>query len=281
MLAFSFVKYEGLGNDFIVVRTDEWSEKLVSRAINGFIEHASRLCDRRRGIGADGILLIGKPINTKSIGSMIVINADGSRPEMCGNGLRCAVHELLGDRPALRAGAYIDTDRGPLFCQARLELGETAEIQIDMGPAEFLGEIQPSAAPTRTFVNMSMGNPHAVHLVHHEDPEALARTLGPKIETDAAYPNRTNVEFARLEADQSLLLWVWERGCGITDACGTGACATAAVAVRQGWREAGHPLRVILPGGSLTVTVPADPQLGIEMVGPSTRVFFGRAVLQV
>jgi diaminopimelate epimerase len=124
-----------------------------------------------------------------------------------------------------------------------------------------------------------MGNPHAVTFVD-EPPEALARRLGPGVELDGAYaPEKTNVEFARVHRDPTgaieIELWVWERGVGITQACGTGACATACVAVWTGQRPADTPLVVQLPGGRLYITVPSDRNAGVLMRGPARAVFDG------
>jgi diaminopimelate epimerase len=122
-----------------------------------------------------------------------------------------------------------------------------------------------------------MGNPHAVAFVgDDEDPEDLARRLGPAVELDQSYaPHRTNVEFARVSSASSIELWVWERGVGITEACGTGACATVAAAVDRGLVPAATAVEVRLPGGSLTITVPGDRKRGVIMRGPCRQVFSG------
>jgi diaminopimelate epimerase len=184
---------------------------------------------------------------------------------------------------AERAGARtldIDTDAGVRACRI-FERGESSvEVSVDMGPARRLGVRRPVAAQSdrpRDFVGISMGNPHAVCFVGpSEDPESLARTLGPAIELDPVYaPDKTNVELARMEADGSILLWVWERGVGITAACGTGACATAAAAVDLGLLAPDRPIAVRLPGGVLTITVPAATSEQIVMSGPARQVFSG------
>ncbi|MCA9698201.1 MAG: diaminopimelate epimerase, partial [Myxococcales bacterium] len=186
----------------------------------------------------------------------------------CGNGLRCVAAQVaaaLGSREVL-----IATDAGLRSCEiieADHERGHY-QVRIAMGPARLLGEREPAAGAGRRFLGVSMGNPHAVCFVAaHEDPEALARGLGPGIEVDPAYqPARTNVEFARVEGNE-LLLWVWERGVGITAACGTGACATAAAAVRSGLLPADTDIVVHLPGGPLTIRVPSDPSGQVMMTG--------------
>ena len=269
--ALPFLKVEGLGNDFLLIDLrpsdrvaaaayhEPWLAELQARA--------PALCDRRTGVGADGLLLVTPPLHPDAAGTMLVINHDGSRPEMCGNGLRCVARYLARDLPAPTAPFLVDTDAGPRRCQVHGE-----QVEVDMGPALALG------APTvagRHFAAYSLGNPHAVAFVGaDEDPEQLARTLGPLVERDPQFPARTNVEFARREPDGSLTLWVWERGCGITAACGTGACATLAAAVAHGLAPADQPVRVQLPGGPLTIRLTADR---VWMTGPARFVFAGQA----
>jgi diaminopimelate epimerase len=276
----SFRKVEGLGNDFVLLDRRDRSPAELEAELAWIRELAPRLCDRRTGVGGDGILVVG-PGQTGSLASMIVVNFDGSRPEMCGNGLRCVaafVAEQHGGLDRLR----LDTDAGPRACQitGRGSGGETS-VSVAMGSAARLGTRTPAAGGGREFVSVSMGNPHAICFVGAGDePEALARELGPAIELDGTYaPAKTNVEFARVEADGSILLWVWERGVGITSACGTGACATAVAAVDLGLVEADTPIRVRLPGGALEITVPGDADAEVVMTGPARQVFSGELEL--
>lgn len=254
-----FLKVEGLGNDFLLIDLRPADSTIDIAALQA---RAPALCDRRTGVGADGLLLVLGPQRPDSAGTMLVINHDGSRPEMCGNGLRCvALHLTSGPDPL-----QVDTDAGPRLCHVR----PNGEVEVDMGPAEALGD---RLVAGRRFAIFSLGNPHAVAFVGpDEDPEQLARTLGPIVETDPQFPARTNVEFARREADGSLTLWVWERGCGITAACGTGACATLAAAVASGIADSDLPVRVQLPGGSLTVRLAHGH---VHMTGPARIVFRG------
>ncbi|MCA9662357.1 MAG: diaminopimelate epimerase [Myxococcales bacterium] len=272
-----FHKVEGLGNDFLLVdwrRRDDWRA-----ALEQIQRRAPALCDRRRGVGGDGLLLVTPTTTDGCDAAMIVVNHDGSIPEMCGNGLRCVAFYLhaaaaVGDTMVLETGA------GPLPCAVMDAAPRHGQVRIEMGPARDLGERTPDAGDGRGFRAISTGNPHAIAFVGaDEDPEALARTHGPAIERDPLFPHRTNVEFARVEADGAITLWVWERGCGITEACGTGACATAAAAVGAGLARAGEPLRVQLPGGWLTIEVPEDPQASVVMTGPARLVFRGSVAL--
>lgn len=263
--ALPFLKVEGLGNDFLLIdllrpaaATPE--PQALTRWIAELQHRAPALCDRRTGVGGDGLLLVTPPCSPGSAGTMVVINHDGSRPEMCGNGLRCVARYLARD-----TAIQVDTDAGPRLCRV-----DGDQVEVDMGPARSLGHRDVAG---RRFATYSLGNPHAVAFVAtHEDPEQLARTLGPLVERDPQFPARTNVEFARREPDGSLTLWVWERGCGITAACGTGACATLAAAVAEGLAPADLPVRVQLPGGPLTIRCAADR---VWMTGPARVVFRG------
>lgn len=265
--AFAFVKAEGLGNDFLIVDAREVD---LGERVAALQPHAVAVCDRRTGVGGDGLLIVGRPTLPGSVATMRVLNADGSRPQMCGNGLRCVALWLAeGGAP----GTFVvDTDAGPRRCT--VTVGEAAEVDVDMGPAHHGPAVELAAADGRALAQVSMGNPHAIAFVDG-DPEALARRLGPGLERDAAFPEGTNVEFATIEAG-AVTLWVWERGCGITAACGTGACATVAAAVAQGRLAAERPTRVRLPGGELWITVPADPRQGVRMRGPARLVFRGQ-----
>lgn len=257
----SFEKYEGLGNDFLIVR---------ERVAPGVAE---RLCDRHRGVGADGVLFVGVEADRPF---MRVRNADGSTPEMCGNGARCVAlylraHGLVGDAFAL------DTDAGPhavrILPGDRVEVGMRpaslvpAEIPLVAG-APWIDEPIEVAGHALRVTAVSMGNPHAVTF------DAVARELvGPALERDPRFPERVNVGFA-VRTGAGLDLAVWERGVGWTEACGTGACAAAVAAVETGRAARGEPLAVRLPGGELVIRVDA-PGAPVLMTGPARRVFAG------
>ena len=274
-MAIAFHKVEGLGNDFVLLdRLDRDADALAS-TLAWAREQAPRVCARRTGIGADGILIVG-PGRDAAAASMIVVNFDGSRPEMCGNGLRCVAAFVAARRGVEQLD--IDTDAGLRSCRIVGDGPDRARIvTVEMGAAVRLGRRRPAAGAGREFVGVSMGNPHAVCFVDgDDDPEQLARRHGAAIELDGDYaPAKTNVEFARRESDGSITLWVWERGVGITAACGTGACATAVAAVDLGLVAADTPIRVRLPGGTLDITVPRDAQKTVLMSGPAREVFSG------
>jgi diaminopimelate epimerase len=261
----SFSKYEGLGNDFIVVEQELATELAVA------------LCDRHRGIGGDGVLVVGEQAGRPS---MRVINADGSVPEMCGNGIRCvAVHlarkGVIGD-----AAVEIETGAGPHL--VRVLEGGVVEVMMrhaSLDGAELgLASSRPLVdAPievgdtTVCLTAVSMGNPHAVTF---DDVGEARLALGPKIERHAMFARGANAGFARITAPRSIDLRVFERGAGWTEACGTGACAAAVAAVETGRAPRYQAISVKLPGGLLSITVGA-PGERVKMTGPARHVFDG------
>lgn len=277
MLALELTKVEGLGNDFLLLDRRGASVAAIEAELTTLATLAPTLCHRRTGVGGDGILVLGPAQVAGHDASMWVVNADGSRPEMCGNGLRCLALVAAG---AGRHVITIDTDAGPRRCEVIAAHAEAGDVEVDMGPGRSLGARSPAEGEGRTFDAVSMGNPHAVAFVGpDEDPEALARRIGPGVERARAFPEGTNVELARVRPDGSVLLWVWERGCGITEACGTGACAAVVAGVRRGLLPAEVPVKVELPGGALEICVPADEAAGVHMRGPARVVFRGRVGL--
>jgi diaminopimelate epimerase len=278
MLAFS--KYEGTGNDFIVVELEAQAQ--LPRAL------VARICERHFGIGADGVLLVLPPRATdaaRTAARMRVMNADGSVPEMCGNGLRCvALHvarsaaaaEYAG--PAAPSGAFarsaewvFETDAGPRTCLVELASDlQSAEVTINMGAVQAFGSrtLEVDGVSYEPAI-LGVGNPHAVMLGAYS--VEVARALGPRVATHASFPEGTNVGFARIEG-AGIDLVVWERGVGLTLACGTGACAAARAAWDRGLLPRA-PTEVRLPGGTLQVA-PAEHD-AVTMRGPARLVFQG------
>ncbi len=279
-----FAKYEGLGNDFVVLDEDD-----AAAARLGTKDFAA-ICDRHRGVGADGVLLY-REVNGAP--SMRVINADGSRPEMCGNGLRCVVlHKMLEDdaRPLAegvrRVRTVIDklvaqTEAGPHAYEAKRTGEHEAMVEIEMRVPSVVPSEVPVRAPTALIdapfeidgpslrvTAVTMGNPHVVTF-----DDVDRKELGPQLSRDPRFPNGVNASFARI-VDDEIVLHVHERGVGFTEACGTAACATAYAAVLTGRAARHQPIAVRLPGGVLTVTVRNDGER-ILMRGPARRVFVG------
>ena len=269
------------------------------------------ICDRHFGIGADGILAIlppSLPPSSTPSGAaggadarMRVLNADGSEAEMCGNGIRCVAKVLFDRDPALRREVLtIDTGAGLLACKIDAKDGEATTVTVDMGAPQLLPRLVPVASDAArlvraplpaldrefAFTAVSMGNPHAVIFV--DNPTAKLRELaakyGPGIETDPRFPRRANVEFALVRKanpeQPEIDLVVWERGCGITLACGTGACATVVAACLEKRVPADREIPVHLPGGTLFITAKAAPAASdgpsfssVAMRGPANIVF--------
>ena len=277
MNTLSFEKYEGLGNDFLVVQK---GTETFDRAT------AQQLCDRHRGVGGDGVLVISKH---EELMRMEVLNADGSRPEMCGNGLRCVVLDLVRRGWAKPDEAFVvETDAGPhrvLLHGADLQRGD---IEIEMRAPRFMARDVPFVsdeaervmrdevftldARALRFSSASMGNPHVVTFDACTPEEA--RVWGPFMEAHSRFPEHANAGFASITGPQSMDLRVYERGVGWTEACGTGACAAAALAVETGRMERHVPIAVKLPGGTLSITVRGAEER-IVMRGPAAHVFSG------
>ncbi|MDO6416685.1 diaminopimelate epimerase [Sphingomonas sp. BIUV-7] len=260
---FRFHKMHGLGNDFVVIDARE-------SAVAMDAARARAIADRREGIGCDQLVLI-EPSATADA-KITFFNADGSLAESCGNASRCIAQLLGGESRVETAGGVI----------ALIAEGEGATV--DMGAPRFDWDAIPLAYPVDTAVlpvawdeleapiAVNVGNPHAIFFVPDTDAVALDR-LGPLIEHDALFPERVNVNVATIESPQRLRLRVWERGAGLTRACGTGACATAVAAIRSG--RAHSPVTVALPGGELVIAW--APGGTIRMTGPAAHVFTGEA----
>lgn len=268
----AFTKMQGLGNDFVVV-------DLRSAAPDWFDEpgNITALCDRRYGVGADGVLAILPATETAQKGGatarMRVRNSDGSEAEMCGNGLRCVAQKLLGESgETLR----IETGAGLLDC---LRVDET-QIEVAMGAPRWDCVQVPFAVGDAiwSLTTVSMGNPHAVIFCETgSDPQALrllAERYGPLLERHKRFPNRTNVEFVYSQTRERYVAAVWERGCGITLACGTGACATAVAACLTGRAEPDTWLTVQLLGGPLQIRIEPD-YTQVTVRGPAVTVYSG------
>ncbi len=265
-------KYHGLGNDFLILDRRASGRDLPQGRVR-------ELCDRRRGVGADGVLVLLP--SESALARMVVHNADGSIAEMCGNGIRCVVKYLAEQSKSQPGEVRIETGAGLMSCQIEYLDGAVSDVQVSMGPARLVADNLPSGNTGRPFVNsevpgfpgirgtaVSLGNPHLVLFGCRLEE---AEKLGPALERNGAFPEKTNVEFAEILGDQ-LKLCVWERGVGLTQACGTGACAAVAAAVHEGRLPAGAWIQVSLPGGNLRVRAEADLS-ATQMRGPATFVF--------
>jgi diaminopimelate epimerase len=264
-VALRFAKYHGLGNDFVLVEGPLTTP-----------DRARRICDRRRGVGADGLVTILPPRTPGAAATMHIYNSDGSVAEMCGNAVRCLAKHLA-ERRGLAGTIRIDTGAGTKDCTLHRDpSGEVIAVSVEMGPAKVAGDEDFTVGSERlSATRVSMGNPHAV--LFERDAPSLERAgrVGPVVEKAVA--GGVNVGFAR-PGPEGIDLVVWERGAGLTDACGTGACAAVAASIRRGAVEAGAPVAVRLPGGTLEITITADLSR-VTMRGPAERVFEGEAYL--
>lgn len=266
-----FQKYQALGNDYIVL---DWS-----RSPGPSPEQVRSICDRRTGVGSDGILIGEKAAS--GVFSVRIFNPDGSEAEKSGNGLRIFAR-YLWDRGLVDGAPFnVVTRGGTVACQVR-EAGRI--VFVEMGQASFDSSRIPVAGPVREvieeflevggkrlrFTALTVGNPHCViHLDHVT--EDLARELGPKIETHSLFPNRTNVQFVKVISPDRIQMEIWERGAGYTRASGSSSCAAAAASVRLGLCKG--DVSVSMPGGELGIVV--RPDFTVTMLGPVEKVFEG------
>lgn len=270
-----FTKMHGIGNDYVYI--DGFRHRVPDPAAL-----ARRVSPRRTGIGSDGVILI-LPSETADC-RMEMYNADGSRGEMCGNGIRCVAkyaweHGLSAANPM-----RIETDAGVRVVNLHVEGGRVEAVTVDMGEPVLDGPRIPVRAEGRVVeapleaagrewrvTCVSMGNPHCVVFV--DDPESLdLEAIGPAFEHHPFFPNRVNTEFVKVAAESEVVMRVWERGSGETAACGTGACAVVVAGVLTG--RTGRRARVHLRGGDLDVEW-READGHVYMTGPAVEVFRG------
>jgi len=276
---FAFKKMHGLKNDFILIDCRLFSPDLVE----AICAQARVICDRRIGIGADQILLLKEPQRYLDCSvRMEILNQDGSFAEMCGNGIRAvAVYLKEQEKQGLleRRLYLVETVVGD---PKRVEIFEDETVEVNMGVPTCLGRefhFTDPQYPDLVYYEVGMGNPHAVFFVPRGQGAWLRKELGSRIENDLkAFPDRTNVEFVEeTDSPSQLKVYVWERGAGITPACGSGACAVAVVRC-QVKQKFGEPIHIIFPWdeGSGTLQVRwaggAEP---VYMRGPAKEVYSG------
>lgn len=278
-----FVKMHGIGNDFVVIGAlDDLplpEEKLS--------EFARFVCDRHFGVGADGVIWI-LPSQVADF-KMRIFNPDGSEAEMCGNGIRCAAKWFYDRDYAKGKAVQVETLAGIKTVWVQEENGKAVAVTVDMGEPIFAPSLVPtslgegseaievplSVEGVGNYIvsAVSMGNPHCVVFVNDVDNFPV-ETIGPRIEHHPAFPKRTNVEFVQVLSRNEMKVRVWERGAGLTLACGTGACASLVIASRTGRTD--RKAKVHLPGGTLTIEWRDDGR--IYMTGPAVEVFRGEFV---
>lgn len=260
----SFAKYEGIGNDFVVVDAEDEASLGV--------EQAKALCDRHFGIGADGVLLVLPASVPSARARMVVLNADGSRPEMCGNGLRCVALHLSRRDERENVEYLLETDAGPRTASVA-RTRDRGEVTLGMGRGMLGSELSlEHGGQVLRFSRVSMGNPHAVAFDIGLDERALDE-VGPRL--SAGEPAGSNVEVVTRVGPHAFSVLVWERGVGRTLACGTGAAAVAVMAAVSGRAPFDEPMEVKLPGGPLSLVV-ARETLEVTLRGPARLVFSGQ-----
>ena len=278
-----FTKMHGLGNDFILVDGEEIKINNLE-----YSELAKKICDRNFGIGADGLIIVN-PADVKSDTdtSWRIINSDGSEPQMCGNGIRCFAKYVYEKGIINKKKFSVQTLAGKIIP----EIQDNGEIKVDMGEPILQAEKIPVAIINQekiishpievqdkkfNFTPVSMGNPHCI-IFSEDDTAQLARTYGSNIETHKYFPEKTNVEFVKILSKNSIKIDVWERGCGITLACGTGACACVVAGILNNYLD--NKVSAQLPGGSLEIEWNKESNK-VFMTGKSEFVCNGEFIVQ-
>lgn len=271
-----FTKMQGLGNDYVYVNCLE--EKIVNPS-----EVAKLVSDRHYGVGSDGLIMI-KPSESADF-EMEMYNADGSRGEMCGNGIRCVAKYVYDYGLTDKTRIAVETLAGIKYLDITVKYGKASMIKVDMGRPELKASQIPIISDAETVLDepilvdrmeyrmtgVSMGNPHVVLFTKDVKGLNLEKT-GPMFECHERFPKRINTEFTRVIDRQTMEMRVWERGSGETLACGTGACAAAVASILNGLTE--DKVKVRLPGGELLVEWDRD-QNRVYMTGPAKIVFEG------
>ena len=263
-----FTKMHGCGNDYIYVNTMQYDVPSPAEA-------AIQWSNRYKGIGSDGLVLIGESPITEADYSMRIFNADGSEAMMCGNASRCIGKYLYERGLTNKKEIRLLTLSGVKTLQLHLDKDVVESVTVDMlapkleDASQFIYQ---SSLPEGTFV--SMGNPHYVIFTDNVDQVA---EKGRVLEHHPAFPQRCNIEFACIQADGSIRTRVWERGSGITQACGTGACATAVAAFVNG--KAPRTSDIVMDGGTLSIEW-READNHVYMTGPATFVYDGQIELQ-
>ena len=272
-----FTKMQGLGNDYVYVNCFE--EKIDNPP-----ELARRISDRHFGVGSDGLIMINP--SDKADFEMEMYNADGSRGEMCGNGIRCVAKYVYDHGLTDKTDISVETLGGIKYLELTVEDGKVKTVKVDMGKPELEPQKIPVKADGGKAVDepirvggeeyrmtcVSMGNPHAVVFVGCDVKDFPLEEIGPKFENHERFPNRVNTEFVRVIDRHTAEMRVWERGSGETLACGTGACAVAVACVLNGLTE--DEVTVRLLGGDLQIRWDREKDT-VYMTGPAEAVFDG------
>ena len=250
-----FRKMHGLGNDFVILNQTDIKGMLTNAQI-------TQICDRNFGVGCD-LLTVLEPSNKADIFARFY-NADGSESDACGNATRCVADIIMKELG--KDSCAIETGRGILECTR----AENDMVTVDMGAPLGVEELDLTEGPLSNPVSVNMGNPHCVFFVDSAE-DAPVEELGPKVENNPIFPNKTNVEFVEIINDTKMRQRTWERGIGVTLACGSGACAVAVAGAHTG--RTGAKVEIELDGGSLFIEIAENGNA--LMTGPYTYVFDG------
>lgn len=257
-----FTKMHGLGNDYLYVY-GEVPENIAELSV--------KLSERHFGAGSDGMIYIS-PSEIADF-KMRIFNADGSEAKMCGNGIRCVGKYVYDKGYTDKTHLTIETLSGIKYLELQLSGGKVKTVTVDMGRSKAEDDIQLNVGGTLVVCTpVSVGNPHAVIFVDDIESAPLYE-LGPKLERHQAFPDGVNVEFVQVIGKNELRMRVWERGSGVTMACGTGACASATAAVAKKLCAYNTPIAVHLDGGTLKIEISADST--VTMTGPAEAVYEG------
>lgn len=285
MSKIKFTKMQGLGNDFVIVDYEEIKNLDISLS-----ELSIRMCDRKFGVGADGLIVVN-PDDMKSNTDVCwrIINSDGSEPQMCGNGMRCFAQHVFNHGLVQGKKFSVNTLAGTIIPEVlegdlvRVNMGkpilEADKIPVKSNLFPVLNDTLQAGDRTFQFSAVSMGNPHCL-IFTDENTEELALKYGSSIENNPIFPEKTNVEFIKVISEKHIKINVWERGCGITLACGTGACASTVASILNNLTE--NKVTADLPGGSLTIEWagnPIDKDHDVFMTGSAKVVFEGEYLL--
>ncbi len=261
-----FTKMHGLGNDYLYV---------YGEVPDNIAALSQKLSDRHFGAGSDGMIYISPSVVADF--KMRIFNADGSEAMMCGNGIRCVGKYVYDKGYTDKTMLRVETLSGIKTLQLSVRCGKVKTVTVSMGPAAAGNDMTLDIDGAEVVCTpVSVGNPHAVIFVPEIDAVPVA-SLGPKIERNAAFPGGVNVEFVQVLSRRALRMRVWERGSGITMACGTGACATVMAAIHKGYCPYDTPISVLLDGGTLEITISGNDT--VTMCGPAETVYEGETAL--
>ena len=261
-----FTKMHGLGNDYLYV---------YGCVPENIKDICIKLSDRHFGAGSDGMIYISPSENADF--RMRIFNADGSEAKMCGNGIRCVGKYVFDKGYTDKTQITVETLSGIKTLDLAVKDGKVKSVSVDMGKAVVSDDLSVSVNGEKLLcVPVSVGNPHAVFFTDSIENIELEK-IGPLIEKNSLFPDGVNAEFVQVISSEIIRMRVWERGSGITMACGTGSCASVAACVKKGLFKANEPVTVVLDGGELKITVSDDGF--VTMTGPAETVFEGECDL--